>query len=105
MSAMRKVLLAAALVGGIGAGSGAVQAGTIETACLRSDRGGVTRSLCNCIQRVADATLNRGDQRLASGFFADPHRAQEVRQSDRQSDAAFWQRYKAFGATAENYCR
>jgi len=38
-------------------------------------------------------------------FFADPHRAQEVRQSDNPRDEAFWQRYKAFASRAENICR
>jgi len=54
---------------------------------------------------VADRDLSRADQRLAVTFFADPHRAQEVRQSDNPRDEAFWQRYKAFASRAENICR
>lgn len=79
-------------------------AGPIEKACLGSDRPGVSRGLCGCIQQAADLTLTPGDQRQAARFFRDPHQAQEVRQSDRRSDAAFWQRYKRFGETAAAFC-
>lgn len=82
-----------------------VSAGTIERACLGSDRPGTSRSLCNCIQDAADLTLSTRDQRLAATFFRDPHRAQEVRTSDRRSDEAFWDRYRSFGSTAEAFCR
>lgn len=79
-------------------------AGTIERACLKADRKAASRSLCGCIQDAADLTLDRGDQKLAATFFADPHRAQEIRQSDRSSHESFWKRYKQFGQTAEVYC-
>ena len=79
-------------------------AGTIERACLSSDRRGADRAVCGCIQQVADMTLRDGDQRRAAKFFTDPDRAQEVRASDRDADNAFWDRYKNFGATAEVYC-
>lgn len=79
-------------------------AGPIERACLKSDRPGVSRGLCGCIQDAADKTLNRGDQRRAVKFFRDPHKAQVVRQSDNRRDEQFWQRYKKFGATAAAYC-
>ena len=82
----------------------AAQAGVIERACLKSDRPAVTRLLCNCIQSVADSTLTRSDQRLAAKFFKDPHKAQEVRQSDNPSHEIFWQKYKKFGASAETVC-
>jgi hypothetical protein len=85
-------------------GAGAAQAGTIERACLASDRP-KSRALCGCIQQVADTTLTGRDQRTAARFFTDPHRAQEVRQSDRTRDAQFWRRYQRFGATAEASCR
>jgi len=81
-----------------------VVAGPIESACLKSDRPGVSRGLCGCIQQAADLTLTNGDQRRAVRFFKDPHQAQIVRQSDRRSDEAFWQRYKRFGTTAAAYC-
>ena len=82
-----------------------VSAGTIERACLGSDRPGTSRALCGCIQDAADLTLSNRDQRKAAGFFSDPHRAQEIRTSDRGSDEAFWTRYREFGATAETFCR
>ena len=96
-------LLAMAIVAA-GAVAGMAEAGSIERACLSSDRP-KSRALCGCIQQAADVTLNGRDQRMAARFFADPHRAQEVRQSDRRRDEAFWQRYEQFGATAEAYCR
>jgi len=94
--AMSIVLLAAATGPGL--------AGPIETACLRSERSGGNRAICGCIQQVADMTLTGSDQRLAARFFSDPDRAQEIRQSDRRSHEAFWERYRNFGETAEVYC-
>ncbi len=85
--------------------AGAAGAGTIENACLKSDRRAASRALCGCIQKVADATLGRSDQRLAASFFSDPHRSQEVRQSDSRNNERFWQRYVRFGAAAEVHCR
>lgn len=79
-------------------------AGVIERACLSSNRPAANRSLCGCIQKVADSTLDRRDQRLAAKFFRDPHMAQEVRQSDSRSHEIFWQKYKKFGASAESSC-
>jgi hypothetical protein len=79
-------------------------AGQIERACLRSDRDAANRALCSCIQQVADMTLRGGDQRRAAAFFRDPDRAHETWMSKRDSDDAFWERYKNFGATAEAYC-
>ncbi len=78
--------------------------GDIERACMGSDRAAASRALCGCIQDAADLTLSTKDQRRAAAFFRDPHRAQVVRQSDRRSDEAFWDRYKAFGSTAESFC-
>lgn len=86
------------------AAAGPAMAGPIETACLRSDRSGGDRAMCGCIQQVADMTLTGSDQRLAARFFSDPDRAQEIRQSDRRSHEAFWERYRNFGETAEVYC-
>ena len=78
---------------------------TIERACLKSNRRAASKPLCDCIQRVADQMLTRSDQRMAAKFFSDPHRAQEIRQSDRASHEAFWKRYKAFGVSAGNICQ
>jgi len=80
------------------------QSGVIERACLTADRSAASVQLCGCIQSVADQTLRNAEQRKAARFFRDPHEAQEVRQSSRQSDRQFWDRYKAFGAAAETYC-
>lgn len=82
----------------------AAQAGPIERACLRSDRDAANRMICSCIQQVADMTLRNGDQRRAAKFFADPDQAHDTWMSQRESDDAFWERYKNFGATAEAYC-
>ena len=98
----RPIAAAAALIiAGLGT---TAHAGAIERACLSSDRPGISRALCGCIQQTADVTLSTRDQRLAAQFFKDPHKAQEVRQSDRRSDEEFWDRYVKFGAAAESYC-
>lgn len=102
---MRQTLIyAAAAAFWTAAGSAAVEARAIESACRTSNRPQATAQLCACIQRAADATLSRADQRRAVQFFRDPHKAQEVRQSSRPADSAFWQRYRAFGETAELQC-
>ncbi len=77
----------------------------IRKACLKAARPGTTRQLCGCIQKVADIRLKgRKNQKLAASFFADPHQAQVIRQSDRRSHEAFWTSYKAWGAAAEATC-
>lgn len=81
-----------------------VVAGPIENACLRSDRQAANRSVCGCIQSIADRTLPGRDQRRAAKFFRDPDEAHRVWMSKRSGDDAFWDRYKAFGAQAEAYC-
>jgi hypothetical protein len=80
-------------------------AGPVESACNRSDRSAATRSLCRCIDNVAQQTLTRGEQRRAAGFFSNPDEAQRVRMSRSAADNEFWARYRAFGAAAELYCR
>jgi len=99
---MKSILLAVTLMVGFVPGA---QAEAIERACLRSDRNGADRALCGCIQDVADLTLTARDQKLASSFFSDPQKAQDIRQSDRRSHERFWERYKEFGAAAKEYCR
>ncbi len=78
-------------------------AGTIERACMKSDRT-ASRSLCSCIQKVADVKLSGKDQKLAAKFFADPHLAQETRQSNSSAKERFWKRYKDWGQSAERNC-
>ena len=80
-------------------------AGLIERACLKSDRGSGQRNVCGCLQGAANITLSARDQKLAAGFFADPEKAQKVRTSDKRADEAFWERYRQFGETAQVYCR
>jgi hypothetical protein len=82
---------------------GMAQAGQIQQACMASGRT-ASSALCVCIQSVANQTLSRSEQRKVAKFFSDPHRAQEVRQSDRASDERLWTRYRQFGAAAQNYC-
>ncbi|WP_425091237.1 hypothetical protein [Tropicimonas sp. S265A] len=106
---MRALILSMAVGLGLSAGAvvplatGSAQAGTIERACIQAGRA-PSRSLCGCIQNVADITLSRSDQRKAAKFFVDPQRAQDVRMSDRRSDEKFWDRYQEFGNAARAYC-
>lgn len=102
---MKKISLAAiALATLVPVLSIAAHAGPIENACVRSDRAQANAALCRCIDSVAQQTLTRSEQRRAAGFFRDPEKAQEVRMSKRESDNVFWERYRAFGQTAEQYC-
>ena len=95
-------LIAASLV--ISTAPAPAVAGAMSSACLKSDRKAKSRKLCRCMQSVADQELSRRDQKLAASFFQDPHKAQEIRQSDRSSHEQFWKRYKAFGATFAASC-
>ncbi len=79
--------------------------GPINKACMASDRKARSRSLCGCIQSVADNTLSPAQQRVAISFYNDPHKAQVMRQSDKASNEAFWQDYKNYGETAQRVCR
>ena len=78
--------------------------GPIQSACQSSGRKTANRNLCGCIQSVADRELRAGDQRMAAKFFRDPHHAQEIKMSKRDSHDAFWDRYKVFAARAERSC-
>lgn len=80
------------------------QAAVIEQACVKSKRQGATRSLCGCIQDAADLTLTGSEQVKVAAFFKDPHKAQELRQSDKKRDETFWGHYKQFGRTASKFC-
>lgn len=80
-------------------------AGTIERACLASDRPASGRALCACLQIVADAVLSSSEQRRGAAFFADPHKSQEAKASDRPSDEAFWMKWELFADTAVKHCQ
>ncbi|MDE4133698.1 hypothetical protein PXK00_11275 [Phaeobacter sp. QD34_3] len=82
----------------------AVQAGAIEQACRNSERAYQKAGLCSCIQKVANKSLTRAERSTVSKWFANPHQAQVVRQSDRRQDEQLWERYKAFGETAARAC-
>ncbi len=79
-------------------------AGPIEGACLKSARTAANRSLCSCIQQVADITLKNNDQNLVASFFKDPNKAEKVRMSQSKRDDAFWERYTTFGDQARMSC-
>lgn len=100
---MKRHLLAIACILAGTFGAPAAFAGPIDGACMKSGRTS-NPQVCGCIQRVADQTLNRSDQRRAAGFFKNPDEAQDVRMSTRPSDNDFWLRYKNFATTAEAYC-
>lgn len=102
---MKKILIGAAFAAvSLMWMAGAAAAGPIEGACLKSNRSAANRTLCSCIQQVADITLGGSDQRLAASFFKDPDRAQQVRMSQNQRDDAFWERYTIFGQQAQMAC-
>ena len=79
--------------------------GPIRAACLRSGRPAASGLLCGCIQSVAERTLTPAQQKRGAGWFADPHEAQEVRQSGRSGDEAMWNAWKVFADTADRTCR
>lgn len=78
--------------------------GRLESNCLGSGRAAANPAVCGCVQAVADRELDRSDQRLAASFYADPQRAQDIRQSDNPVHRAFWTRYRAFGDQVERSC-
>ncbi|KAB7616165.1 hypothetical protein F9L33_05280 [Amylibacter sp. SFDW26] len=79
-------------------------AGPIERACNASDRQNASRSLCSCIQDVADVRLSSKDQKQAAKFFKEPQLAQDTRQSDNAAKERFWLRYKEWGQIAALQC-
>ncbi|MCR8546805.1 hypothetical protein M4578_03115 [Salipiger sp. P9] len=112
MRAISMVLVLAIVAGCGGGGSRSsdyrvtrMASGPISKACITSDRKARNPQLCGCIQAAANAELSGSDQSLAVSFYRDPHRAQEIRQSDRSHHRAFWDRYNAFVDRAERQCR
>ncbi|MHA6266089.1 hypothetical protein [uncultured Aliiroseovarius sp.] len=101
---MKRLLLAFAFASTLMPAQAAFAGGSIERACLRADRPNATRSLCNCIQNVAEAMLTNSEQSKVAKFFSEPHRSQVTRQSDRGTDEKFWKKYKKFGKVVGQYC-
>jgi len=98
-----KTLFGAAIAAALLFGA-AAEAGPISRACMASDRKAATPARCGCIQRAADMTLDRRDQRLAAKFFRKPDMAMDVKMSKTADHDRFWDRYKQFGAMAEATC-
>ncbi len=110
--ALAAVVLVAACGGGssrvdraVGGASPTIASGPISEACQRAGRKAANRRLCGCVQAVANRDLSSSDQLLSAEFFSEPHQAQEIRQSDNPRHEAFWKRYTAFAARAEQTCR
>ena len=101
---IRFTMAAAACFVLVSCGAGRVS-GEIGNACMNGGRSAANSALCSCVQRAANQTLRGSDQARAAEFFADPHLAQETRQSNRSTDEAFWARYRNFANTAESMCR
>lgn len=80
------------------------EANAIRRACLKSDRAAVSRSLCTCIQNVANATLSRSEQRRGAKFFANPQELQDLKQSSSSRNSRFLKNWKNFGTAARNSC-
>lgn len=78
--------------------------GPIQVACQTGGRSEANPSLCRCVQFVANQSLSGADQRMAVSFFKDPHRAQEIRQSDNPRHEEFWKRYREFADASEGLC-
>jgi len=81
-----------------------LNANPVERACMGSGQSAANRTLCACIGSAARETLSFGEQRRAARLFDDPDQAEELRMSDNSRDEAFWDRYQAFGQTAEQMC-
>lgn len=79
-------------------------ANVIERACRQLDRSSATPARCACVGKVASQKLSASERRKVAVWFRDPHKAQEVRQSDRRRDEKLWARYRAFGDAASRTC-
>lgn len=102
MRAVVPALFSLSVLAACGGGGGS--GGSIERACLQSDRSAATRSRCACIGRVASQSLSRSDRNRAAEFFTNPDRAQETRARDDALSEAFWLRYKEFADKAARSC-
>ncbi len=78
--------------------------GEVAKACVAADRKAASNTLCSCVQRAANRTLNASDQARAATFFEDPQLAQDTRQAGTRSTSSFWKRYRNFTDTARASC-
>ena len=78
--------------------------GPIYTACLVGGRSAASRARCGCVQAVADRELSASDQRRGASYFKNPHKLQEVRQSNDANNERFWKAWKAYGERAAALC-
>ncbi|MFO7921149.1 hypothetical protein DZD18_01990 [Rhodobacteraceae bacterium W635] len=83
---------------------GPLDANPVERACIGSGHTVANAALCACIGSAARDTLSYREQRQAARLLRDPDEAQALRMSSSRRDEAFWDRYRAFGATAEAMC-
>lgn len=96
-------ILVSAFAMGLCLVSGPTWAGdAIANACLSAEA--ASGALCDCLQQVADQTLDSSDQRKAAKLFTNPEKAEDLRQADSGSAEEFWNRYSNFAATAETTC-
>jgi hypothetical protein len=104
---MKHVVLALALGLGVMTADTApgLAGGVIESACLKSDRTAANRTLCGCLQAVANAVLSSSHQRQGAEFFRDPHKSQDVRMSKRAADEQFWAHWERFAETSVQHCQ
>jgi hypothetical protein len=79
--------------------------GPIQKACQADGRKAASRARCGCVQAVADRELSSADQRRGAGYFKNPGKLQEVRQSDNAGNERFWRAWKAFGQSAAAVCK
>ena len=101
--AMMTCVLALAACGGR-PGAPISATGDISRACLAADRAAASPRLCTCVQGVADLQLTARDRARVATFFADPEIAHATKISDTRANDAFWDRYRAFIASARQQC-
>ena len=78
--------------------------GPLQQACQSDRRKASSRARCGCIQAVANRELSGADQRRGATMFKNPHRLQEIRQSNNAANERFWKAWKAYGQTAAKLC-
>ncbi|MGB3244940.1 MAG: hypothetical protein WBB25_10420 [Sulfitobacter sp.] len=78
--------------------------GPIQQACQSGGRKAASHTRCGCVQAVANQTLSGADQRRGAQYFKNPHKLQEVRQSDNAGNERFWKVWKEFGQSAGAVC-